>query len=405
MKLASPILCVLGILSLGAAPRLGAQTVTLGAGKTNAPSAPSDVSFRHEVEHAIDRGLDWLRANQNSNGWWSTPDHPAITALAVTVFLGEPSGRARTNPPPEIKRALDYLIASVQPDGSIQRGKLANYNTAISLVALALAGDPAYNDLVRRGRAFLIGSQILPGPGASPFAGGVGYGDKERQSDLVNTLTALEALRATEYAVWKIGGAVGSKGEKNEAKSADLNWDAAIQFIERCQNLPKFNTNAWVSTNPKDLGGFVYSPVESKAGAETNSDTGRVALRSYGSISYAGLLSYIYADVKGDDPHVQAVMDWLRANYTLDENPGLGEQGLYYYLHLMTKGLNAAGVDQIELKDGRRINWRREVSMHLLDLQQRDGSWVNRNNRWWEKDPCLVTPYSLLALEIIVRKL
>jgi len=48
---------------------------------------------------------------------------------------------------------------------------------------------------------------------------------------------------------------------------------------------------------------------------------GRVALRSYGSISYAGLLSYIYADLQRDDPRVQAAFDWLRGNYTLDEIP------------------------------------------------------------------------------------
>ena len=50
------------------------------------------------------------------------------------------------------------------------------------------------------------------------------------------------------------------------------------------------------------------------AGSETNALTGRVALRSYGSISYAGLLSYIYADLKRNDPRVLAVFEWLRRN-------------------------------------------------------------------------------------------
>jgi squalene-hopene/tetraprenyl-beta-curcumene cyclase len=34
-------------------------------------------------------------------------------------------------------------------------------------------------------------------------------------------------------------------------------------------------------------------------------------------------------------------MDWLRGNYTLEENPGMGPQGYFYYLHLMTKALTA----------------------------------------------------------------
>lgn len=77
-------------------------------------------------------------------------------------------------------------------------------------------------------------------------------------------------------------------------------------------------------------------------------------MRSYGSMSYAGLLSYIYADLKPTDPRVTAVLDWLRDNYTLDENPGLGAQGLYYYYELMTKALTACHVDTLELKNGKK---------------------------------------------------
>src|SRR4051812_40623786 len=32
----------------------------------------SNVSFKQEIEHAIDRGLDWLKNNQNTNGYWSS---------------------------------------------------------------------------------------------------------------------------------------------------------------------------------------------------------------------------------------------------------------------------------------------------------------------------------------------
>jgi squalene-hopene/tetraprenyl-beta-curcumene cyclase len=141
------------------------------------------------------------------------------------------------------------------------------------------------------------------------------------------------------------------------------------------------------------------------AGNETNPATGRVALRSYGSISYGGMLSYIYANLKRDDPRVVAVFDWLRANYTLEENPGMGPQGLYFYLHTMTKALTAYGVDELELKDGRKLSWRKEVAMRLINLQQRDGSWSNENGRWWEKDPALVTSYATLSLEMIWRRL
>jgi squalene-hopene/tetraprenyl-beta-curcumene cyclase len=60
-------------------------------------------------------------------------------------------------------------------------------------------------------------------------------------------------------------------------------------------------------------------------------------------------------------------------------------------------------VSELELKDGRRPNWRKEVAMRLINLQQRDGSWSNENGRWWEKDPALVTSYAALSLEMIHR--
>jgi squalene-hopene/tetraprenyl-beta-curcumene cyclase len=384
----------------GAAVLLGlfASTVRLKAGEAISELPVRDVSLRHEVQHGIDRGLAWLRSNQHTNGWWSTPDHPALTALSLAAFLGEPTQRYRTNPPPALARGFSFLLDSQRPDGGIYRTSLANYNTALGVVALALADNPADAERLRRARAFLIGLQTDQGEPGKPdtvFDGGVGYGDKYPHSDLNNTLMALEAIRATDHLV----------RDQVPGQTRELNWAAALQFIQNCQNLPSHNQQPWVSHDPRDRGGFVYFPGHSMAGGQTNAATGRVALRSYGSISYAGLLSYIYAQVRRDDQRVVAVMDWLRAHYTLEENPGLGPQGLFYYLHLMTKALHAAGVDKLELEDGRKIDWRRQVALRLLDLQQRDGSWCNTSNRWWEKDPCLVTAYAVLALEIIWRGL
>jgi squalene-hopene/tetraprenyl-beta-curcumene cyclase len=369
--------------------------VRVQAEEVDLKRASLDLSFRNEIQHSIDRGLAWLTTNQNASGWWSSPDHPATTALALSAFMGAPEKRYRTNPTPAVTRGYEYIVDSAKPDGSIYRTALKNYNTAISVTALVMAGNPAYEPILRRGRAFLISSQNdfgEPGKTDDPFDGGVGYGDKYKHSDMNNTLFALEAIRATEYLV---------RDKKDSSDAKDLNWSAAIQFLQNCQNLPSHNSQPWVSQDPKDKGGFVYYPGQSMAGGVTNAATGAVALRSYGSISYAGLMSYIYADLKKEDPRVAAVLEWLRSNYTLQENPGMGQEGLYYYLHLMTKALSAAGVDTLELKDGTKIDWRRAVAMRLLNLQRPDGSWLNENNRWWEKDPNLVTSYAVMALDLI----
>ena len=102
-----------------------------------------------------------------------------------------------------------------------------------------------------------------------------------------------------------------------------------------------------------------------------------------------------------------AVFDWLRKNYTVEENPALGPQGLYYYYHTMAlKALTAYNVADLELADGKKVGWRRQLSQKLLDLEQKDGSWVNdKSGRWWEKDPTLVTAYAVLTLETIHRGL
>jgi squalene-hopene/tetraprenyl-beta-curcumene cyclase len=377
-----------------------AATVSAGGQESPVKSVPpADVSFRNEIQRAIDKGLSWLQAKQDTNGFWSTADHPAVTALALTAFMGEPSGRFQKNEPPFVKRGYAFLLNCTRPDGSIHNNKgLLNYNTATSMMALLAANRPEFDPTLRQARSFLISHQIDLGKKGeldTPFDGGVGYGSKGDHSDMSNTLLALEALYYSRHL----------KEDKALADAKDLNWEAAIHFIQSCQNLPGHNTQEWVSTHSKDRGGFVYYPGNSMAGGETNSTTGRVALRSYGSISYAGMLSYSYARLKKDDPRVKAVFEWLRQNYTLDENPGMGPQGLFFYFHTMTKALTLYGVDNLELSAGKKIDWRKDLAVKLINLQQKDGSWVNDNGRWWERDPVLVTAYAALSLEMMCRGL
>ena len=209
--------------------------------------------------------------------------------------------------------------------------------------------------------------------------------------DLDNTYIALEALRATQSLA----------SDKPDAKQ--LNWQAAIDFVSRCQNLPSHNKEKWASGDPANKGGFIYYPGESNAG-EMPLEGGGVALRSYGSMSYAGLLSFIYADLKKDDERVVAAMDWLKKHYTLEENPGLERQGYFYYLHLMAKGLTAAGITELE-RGGKKVDWRRELGLQLMKLQTPDGFWANDIARWKENNPVLTTTYGAMSLEILYNQL
>ena len=349
-------------------------------------------SVRNEIQLAIDRGLGWLQKSQNPDGSWSLPEYPAQTALPLTAFMLEPSGKWRKERPAFIQKGYASLMKAVQPDGGIYFKKLANYNTAISLVALVAAEDSQFEPAIHAARDFVVGQQAKNMVDPS-MDGGIGYGPTGTDSgnpDLSNTVMALEALHVSESA----------RGEGAPAGLKDLNWQAATEFIQRCQNLPESNKASWVSTDPKDRGGFVYAPGSSKAG-EVESVDGKTMLRSYGSMSYAGLLSYIYSDVKKDDPRVQAVVGWARSHYTLEENPGMGAEGLYYYYCMMAKALHAYGDWELEFSDGRRVDWRRDLALKIINLQKADGSWSNEKGRWMEKDPTLVTSYMVLALEYI----
>jgi hypothetical protein len=72
---------------------------------------------------------------------------------------------------------------------------------------------------------------------------------------------------------------------------------------------------------------------------------------------------------------------------------------------MMAKALTFAGVDILETKDGRKANWREDLALKLLNLQNADGSWANENGRWWEKDPILDSADAITTLEIIENKL
>jgi squalene-hopene/tetraprenyl-beta-curcumene cyclase len=306
--------------------------------------------------------------------------------------------RYRGKEPANLKKAYAFLLKHAKPDGSICVTNLPTYNTALSMMALMAARNPQYDPIVRKARGFLAGVQRDFGEKGkldSPFDGGFGYGlPSDKVSDMSNTLLALEAMYYSRQLV----------KDQPASDDQDLDWKAAIHFLQSCQNLPSHNQEPWVSEDKKDLGGFVYHAGRSNAGSVTNA-SGRVALRSYGSISYAGLLSYIYADLKRDDPRVAAVLRWLKDNYTLEENPGMGQAGLYYYYHTLTKALTVAERQHLDLPSGKQANWRTDLALRLIQSQQKDGSWLNDNARWWEKEPALVTAYAILSLEMIWRGL
>ncbi len=369
-------------------------------------------SLRQEARAAIARGMNWLRAKQQTSedgvlGHWSNPLHPALTGLPLWALVKGGDRDSVT-----VKRAVAFLQSCSRPDGGIYRdppektrgGGLSNYNTAICMVALHLVGDPELVPIVQRARAFVARSQHL---GGDIYHGGMGYdaGSGRAYADLSNSYIAFEAMRMTESV---------EDLRRTGEERVDLNWEAARQFIERTHNEPSVNPQPWVSDDPRDRGGFVYHPQQTRAGTYVGKD-GAVKFRSMPGMTYAGLLSYIYANVDRTDPRVEATINWAVNHWNLNVNNPKSEgkephdtqderEGLFYLYNVMAKGLAAYGQDVLRPRDRPAFNWRVQLIQHLLSLQKIEaetgyGYWVNEVGRYWESDPVLVTSYALIALQ------
>lgn len=333
----------------------------------------------------IERGVAYLLQTQGADGSWSPERGPGITALAVRALAMYP----KVGPEhPAVKKGVQFLEGFAREDGGYysDHGLYKNYEGCVVLSALVAVGKTQYADKIDKLQQFLVNSQWDEGEDIqrdNPFYGGAGYG-RSKRPDLSNTQMLVEALH--------------DSGLPKDHPA----YQKALVFIQRCQMRSESNDMPYAKGSKQ--GGFIYATAnggESKAG-EFEID-GRKELRSYGSMTYGGMKSMIYADLKRDDPRVTAAVDWIRRNWTLDANPNMppeqAYEGLYYYYHTFARAHEALEQDVIVLADGRRMDWRIELINELGERQLRDGNWVNESDRWMEGDANLVTAYSLIAAQ------
>jgi len=401
--------------------KLNGDSTTAGNGDIPASETPqpdsdangitSDIDFNDAIdaEHRriaarlITDGVNFLIANRDSDGGWSMGDQrqmqPALTALAAKAVYQDSRFDADS---PQLRQALDIILDYQQSDGAIYdpaRGK-ANYTTAIAVMTLAAVEDESLRLPMEKAVAYLRGLQIVPGAETPdgdmitadhPFVGGVSYGSHGRP-DLSNVGMWIEGMHQAGV------------------PADDPAIRRALAFVARTQNRSESNPSVWAIAGPND-GGFIYAPAirgdltkgESKAGAAP----GGRGLRSYGSMTYVGFKSLLYAGLDRDDPRVRAAFKWIRDYWRMDSNPNMpyerSLQGLYHYYHAMAKSLRAWGQPVITDSEGNDHNWRHELIDALARRVGQDGSWINEADRWFEGDPNLVTAYAVLALQEAVK--
>lgn len=383
-----------------------------------APARAMDEAHRAKAREMADRAAAYLKKQQDpTSGGWSVPADatrkphlPGITALVLSgLLLGD-----RAESDPAIGLGVKYLLNHVQDDGGIYDRLLPSYNTSLAVSALSKVDLPQAREAVEKATVFLKGLQWSevsnPNAGGSeaprvvgrdhPFYGGVGYG-KHGRPDGSNLNIFMQAMQDAGVS------------------PADESVKRAVTFLQRLQMLDEVNDMPYADKSRQ--GGFIYATVEnaesvdgragqSMAGMieESLDDGTKVSrLRAYGSMTYAGFKSYLYADLPRDDIRVTAALDWIRRNYTVQENPGIGTDGLYYYYVTFSRALSAWGESSIETldADGKPVprDWANDLIDRLAELQQDDGSFKSVDDRWMENDPVLITAYSLIALRTAAK--
>jgi len=380
---------------------LAAGLVLGGCGRKEPaePPKPAEApAAKKSIEEAAADAVAFIAAHQNDDGSFGM-QRPGVGITGLVVYAVATSSLADSDEGKAIiAKAAPYIVKYQREDGSINnddKGMLANYRTCLAIMALNAVDSEKYKEVIAGGQRYLRKTQFVEENGDYSQKddweyGGWDYKKEEEKADpdMSNVQFALAALKETGV------------------PPDDPAFQRAIVFLQRCQNRTESNDVPPAEEEDAPVvgndGGAIYSPRSSKADVVTLPD-GRKVYRSYGSMTYALLKSYIFCGLDKNDPRVQAAYKWITEHYTVDENPGVGQQGLFYYYMTMARALTAYGVDVVKTPDGREHNWRQDLAEKLVSLQREDGSWVNPHDRWMESDPALVTAYALTVLNLCAK--
>ena len=368
-----------------------------------ADAVPVPEEAYQRARKSIELGLKFLAARQTKRGTWfeqqdvePTDMEPrkraasvAVTAMALKAFaqageLGETASRMRA------RNAIDAVLADAKAMEAVEKGGVGNYVMSSVASGLAAVGDADAKVASQRAIRWMTDNQWDEVEGVDStkdWYGGAGYGNGKRP-DLSNTQMMLDAMHDAGVS------------------SDDPAVQRALAFVARTQNRKATNPAAWAQAGGGD-GGFVYSPANGgESMASEAAGEGRYgekmttkSLRSYGSMTYAGFKSMLYAGLSKDDPRVKDALGWIAQHFTFDENPGLGQQGYFYYAHAMARALHASRMQNIVDAKSASHAWREELIAALAARQREDGSWKNTVERWEEANEELATIYAVLALE------
>lgn len=365
-------------------------------------ATPSLAATPEEIEAAIEKGLEWLAAQQNADGSWGPGgddgcnEKVAYTGLAVLKFNTNAIDLELDPLSPDyeysevVQKGLDYIMSKKleqaigikptgDPDGDGDgKGVYWSYrcddgwggfweyhqiyNTSIAMMGIASSGHPElYGDVLQDAVDYMAWAQVNPDCGV--HRGGWRYAPGECTSDNSNT----------GYATLGLGYAQALPPYGFNLTVPQFVKDELSIWIGAIQNP--------VDGDPND-GGSYYDP----------------SWPDWENILKTGNLIYEMALV-GDTTEtgrVQDAIDYIERHWNNADSCGAGWLNHRQAMFMMMKGFESLGIELIDL-DGDGVaehDWYDEVSTHLVETQNPDGSWP------WDcwGDQILSTTWAYLTL-------
>ena len=306
------------------------------------------------VESSVDRGLEWLAGQQQSDGRFPSEDsiQPAVTSMSVMAFLSRGHIPDHGKYGSTLSKAIDFVLSTqrrqgefsllpVEPPAShMLPGQTSTYNHSIAGLMLGevygmSSGERSQKIESAINRALIYHREIQTRKKQLPTdLGGWRYGfpdGPDASSDMSVTGWALMFLRSARNA------------EFNVPKQY---FDEGLDFVERC-----------FEQNPKnhEPGVFRYRPATADAAAPTQ-------------ISLANTASAMLTLILGgrqDKESVAVGVKWFMSR----EYPRQWQTG-YYYLstYYSSQAMAQVGGDA----------WNQifpQITRGLLVEQAKDGSW------------------------------
>ena len=311
-----------------------------------------------QVNKAIDRGVAYLKREQNGSGGWAEyRDQPGGTnALATLALLS-------SGVPPE-DEVIQKALKSIR-EADINRGSPKTYVVALQTMVLC-AAEPKKDLLqIQANATWLEVSQLKAGiqNGSWSYPGNVG--------DNSNSQFALLALHEAE----KVG-----------VKVKDQTWQRAYDYWRK------------PGVQNRD-GSWGYQPNDPGTGSMTCAGIAAVIITA-GNVP-GGDAEIVNGEAQccgrgKDDEHLRMGLEWLGDHIDARVNPASGPYRTIFHLYYLY-GLERAGRLSSRRFIGKDFDWYREGVEVLLPKQdQLSGFW--RGPAGPENNPIIGTSLSLLFL-------